>query len=257
MKKLSKKSLIISVLAILLIGFTALVIHNYKNKTSFKYFGKTAEELKPDSTKEQDLVNQELMKSQEKLAETRKNSELLKILPNDYVIGDSDAKVLIIEYASLSCPHCAVFYREAYEKIKEDYISKGKVKFIYRDFPLNQQALTAGTIAECIAKDSKENATEKYHETIKILFKTQDSWAFDPKYDEKLEAIMKLDGMGQERFKSCINDKQLQDKILAKRMDASNSLQIRSTPIFFVNGEISEGYIDYLTLQKLIEKNLK
>jgi protein-disulfide isomerase len=257
MKKLSKKSLIISVLAILLIGFTALVIHNYKNKTSFKYFGKTAEELKPDSTKEQDLVNQELMKDQEKLAETRKNSELLKILPNDYVIGDSDAKVLIIEYASLSCPHCAVFYREAYEKIKEDYISKGKVKFIYRDFPLNQQALTAGTIAECIAKDSKENATEKYHETIKILFKTQDSWAFDPKYDEKLEAIMKLDGMGQERFKSCINDKQLQDKILAKRMDASNSLQIRSTPTFFVNGEISEGYIDYLTLQKLIEKNLK
>ena len=257
MKKLSKKSLIISVLAILLIGFTALVIHNYKNKTSFKYFGKTAEELKPDSTKEQDLVNQELMKSQEKLAETRKNSELLKILPNDYVIGDSDAKVLIIEYASLSCPHCAVFYREAYEKIKEDYISKGKVKFIYRDFPLNQQALTAGTIAECIAKDSKENATEKYHETIKILFKTQDSWAFDPKYDEKLEAIMKLDGMGQERFKSCINDKQLQDKIIAKRMDASNSLQIRSTPTFFVNGEISEGYIDYLTLQKLIEKNLK
>lgn len=257
MKKLSKKSLIISVLALLLIGFTALVIHNYKNKTSFKYFGKTAEELKPDSTKEQDLVNQELMKSQEKLAETRKNSELLKILPNDYVIGDSDAKVLIIEYASLSCPHCAVFYREAYEKIKEDYISKGKVKFIYRDFPLNQQALTAGTIAECIAKDSKENATEKYHETIKILFKTQDSWAFDPKYDEKLEAIMKLDGMGQERFKSCINDKQLQDKILAKRMDASNSLQIRSTPTFFVNGEISEGYIDYLTLQKLIEKNLK
>jgi protein-disulfide isomerase len=257
MKKLSKKSLIISVLAILLIGFTALVIHNYKNKTSFKYFGKTAEELKPDITKEQDLVNQELMKDQEKLAETRKNSELLKILPNDYVIGDSDAKVLIIEYASLSCPHCAVFYREAYEKIKEDYISKGKVKFIYRDFPLNQQALTAGTIAECIAKDSKENATEKYHETIKILFKTQDSWAFDSKYDEKLEAIMKLDGMGQERFKSCINDKQLQDKILAKRMDASNSLQIRSTPTFFVNGEISEGYIDYLTLQKLIEKNLK
>lgn len=257
MKKLSKKSLIIPVLAILLIGFTALVIHNYKNKTSFKYFQKTAEELKPDSTKEQDLVNQEIMKNQEKLAETRKNSELLKILPNDYVIGDSDAKVLIIEYASLSCPHCAVFYREAYERIKEDYISKGKVKFIYRDFPLNQQALTAGTIAECIAKDSKENATEKYHETIKILFKTQDSWAFDPKYDEKLEAIMKLDGMSQERFKSCINDKQLQDKILAKRMDASNSLQIRSTPTFFVNGEISEGYIDYLTLQKLIEKNLK
>jgi protein-disulfide isomerase len=257
MKKLSKKSLIISVLSILLIGFIALVIHNYKNKTSFKYFNKTQQELKPEETKEQDIVNQELLKDQEKLAETRKNSELLKILPNDYVIGDSDAKVLIIEYASLSCPHCAVFYREAYERIKEDYISKGKVKFIYRDFPLNQQALTAGTIAECIAKDSKENATEKYHETIKILFKTQDSWAFDPKYDEKLEAIMKLDGMGQERFKSCINDKQLQDKILAKRMDASNSLQIRSTPTFFINGEISEGYVDYLTLQRLIDKNLK
>jgi protein-disulfide isomerase len=257
MKKLSKKSIIIAGLTLLLIGFSALVVHNYKNKTSFKYLNKTAEDLKPESTQEQDRVNQELLKEQEKLAETRKNSDLLKILPNDYVIGDSKAKVLIIEYASLSCPHCAIFYREAFEKIKDEYINTGKVRFIFRDFPLNQQALTAGTVAECIAKDNKENATEKYHETIKILFKTQDSWAFDPKYDEKLEAIMKLDGMSQERFKGCVSDKQLQDKILAKRMDASNSLQIRSTPTFFINGEISEGYVDYLTLQKLIEKNLK
>ena len=256
MKKLPKKSIIIALFAILLIGFTALVVHNYKNKTSFKYLNKNTEELKPESTAEQDRVNQELLKEQEKLAETRKNSELLKILTNYYVIGDSKDKVLLIEYSSLSCPHCAVFYRAAFDRIKEEDSDTGKARLRFRDFPLNQQALTAGTVAECVAKDSKDNSTEKYHETIKILFKTQDSWAFDPKYDEKLESIMKLDGMGQERFRGCINDKQLQDKILAKRMDASNSLQIRSTPTFFINGEISEGYVDYLTLRKLIDKNL-
>ena len=161
MKKLSKKLIIISISGILLIGFIALIVYNYRNKTSFKYLNKNSEELKIESSNDQDLVNKELLKQQEKLAETRKNSELLKILPNDYVIGDSNAKVLIIEYASLSCPHCAVFYREAFDRIKEDYISTGKAQFIFRDFPLNQQALTAGSIAECIAKDSKENAVEK------------------------------------------------------------------------------------------------
>ena len=257
MKKISKKPFVISILAIALIGFIALVIHNYRTKTSLKYQEKTAEELEPPVSEEQDLVNQRLLKEGEKLAETRKNDDLMKTQPNDYVLGSQNAKVTIIEYASLSCPHCAVFYLEAFDRINENYIKTGKAKFIFRDFPLNQQALIAGTIAECIAKDNKENASEKYHETLKILFKTQDSWAFDQKYTEKLEAIMKLDGMGQERFNACVNNKDLQNKILNKRMDATNSLQIRSTPTFYINGEMSEGYVDYLTLEKLIEKNLK
>ena len=255
MKKLSKKTIFISFATIILIGFVALVVHNYKTKTSFKFLKEKPEDTKVEEIIEGDAISEEIVK--QKLAETRKNSDLMKVQPSDYVLGESSAKVLIIEYASLSCPHCAVFYREAFERLNEEYIKTGKARFIFRDFPLNQQALIAGAIAECVASQDKDNATNKYLDTIKILFKTQDSWAFDTKYNEKLEAIMKLDGMGSDRFNSCINNKQIQDKILAKRMDASNTLQIRSTPTFFINGEISEGYVDYVTLQKLIEKNLK
>ena len=89
------------------------------------------------------------------------------------------------------------------------------------------------------------------------MFKTQDNWAFDQKFIEKLEAIFKLDGMSSEAFNSCVNDKSLQEKILKHRMEVAKSLFIKSTPSFFVNGEISEGYVDYVTLKKLIDKKLE
>ena len=92
--------------------------------------------------------------------------------------------------------------------------------------------------------------------TLKALFKTQDAWAFDEKFADKLEAIAQLDGMSSDRFRRCIADKALQDKILNARMEAAKSLQMRSTPSFFVNGEIAEGFVDYKVLKKLIDAKL-
>ncbi len=255
MKKTSMKNIIIAASALLLIGFAALVVHNYKTKTSFKYSSQSAEEIKPEQNA-QDAVSAAVNEDAASLAEARKNSGLLKVLPSDFVLGSQNAPVTMIEYASLSCPHCASFARESFEKLKTDYIETGKVKFIFRNFPLNQSALSAAMFANCQAQDDKTNAAEKYFSTLKILFKTQDSWAFDTKYDEKLEAIAKLDSVSSERFKSCITDKKLQERILVERMDAAKSLQIKSTPSFFINGDISEGYIDYQTLKKLIDKKL-
>lgn len=250
------KKIIISLVAIIaLIGFTFLIVHNYKTKTSFKTVSQTAEELKPES-RAQDVVNAKISEDAQ-INESRKNSDLLKILPNDLVIGDKAAPVLVIEYASLSCPHCASFVRESFEKLKTDYIDSGKVKFIYRDFPLNQQALYAAMFAFCNAKEGKETSSEKYFNTVKALFKSQDAWAFDPKFEEKLEAIAQLEGMSSEKFRACIKGKSLQDQILNHRMLAAKNLYLKSTPSFFVNGEISEGYVDYLTLKKLIEKKLE
>ena len=111
-------------------------------------------------------------------------------------------------------------------------------------------------LAECQANDNKEDPDKKYFMTLKALFKTQDTWAFDQKFTEKLESIAQLDGMSSDRFKKCISDQSLQDKILNVRMDAAKSLQLRSTPSFFINGEIAEGFIDYKTLQKLIDAEL-
>lgn len=261
MKKLAKKKLVALASVVVLVGFVALVINNYKTKTSFKYSAQDARDLKPEQNS-QDPVNKAIIedaKAQNFDAQddARKNSELLKIIPEDYVLGDKKAPVIMIEYASLSCPHCATFVRESFEKLKTEYIDTGKVAFIFRNFPLNHPALAGAMLAECQAQDNPETAVEKYYSVTKILFRTQDSWAFDQKFIEKLEAIFKLDGMGSEKFASCINNKSLQEKILKHRMEVAKSLFIKSTPSFFVNGEASEGYVDYLTLKKLIDKKLQ
>lgn len=260
MNKISKKTLLIAVSAALLIGFVALVIHNYKTKTSFKYNSSAPTESAVSTEVEknpQDAVNAAVNKNAEsELSELRKKSNLTKALPGDFILGDKNAPVTMIEYASISCPHCASFSRESFEKLKTEYVDSGKVQFIFRSFPLDQSALTATMFAVCQAQDNKEQMVEKYYATLKILFKTQDSWGFDVNAVDKIEAIAKLDGMSSERFKSCVNDKALQDKILNSRMEAAHSLQIRSAPSFFVNGEISEGYVDYLTLKKLIDQKL-
>ena len=252
-KKVILFSLVIS--AVLLLGFAALIVHNYKTKTSFKYTSQTVEELRPEKNSQDAVsaaVNADAAQEQETL---RTNSELAKILPGDLVIGEASAPVTIIEYASLSCPHCAAFYRESFEKLKDEYITPGKVKFTFRNFPLNQAALTAAMFVECQAKDSNFDK-DRYYSTVKSLFKTQDSWAFDPQFDERLETIAKLDGMDSVRFKACIADHKLQEKILANRIEASKSLQMRSVPSFIINGEISEGYVDYVSIKKIIDKKL-
>lgn len=254
MQKKSKKLAIFAASLLLLTGFGALVAHNYKTKTSAKYETQNTAELKPDQNS-QDAVSAAVNEAAQ-LEETRKNSDLLKINSADFVLGDKNAPVTIIEYASLSCPHCAAFAREAFEKLKIDYIDSNKAKFVFRNFPLNQAALTAAMFSVCQAQDEKTNTNEKYYATLKALFKTQDSWAFDEKYTDKLEAIAKLDDMSQERFKSCVTNKELQEKILVSRIDAAKILQLKSAPTFFINGEISEGYIDYETIKKLVEKKL-
>ena len=255
MKNNSKKFTILVGVLVALIAFAALIIHNYKTKTSFKYAAENAAESSSEKNP-QDKVESSVTAAAAALEESRKNSELLKILPSDFVVGDKNAPVLVIEYASLSCPHCASFARESFEKLKTDYIDSNKVKFVFRNFPLNQAALSAAMFATCQAQDEKLQATEKYYSTVKALFKTQDSWAFDEKYIDKLEAISKLDGMSSESFKSCINNEELREKFLTQRIETSKVLQLKSAPTFFVNGEISEGYNDYETIKKLVEKKL-
>ncbi len=251
-KSTLNKKFIITIVVALLVGFVALVIRNYNTKTSFKYGKQAPQEV---ATEAQDEVNAAVNKDAAEPAVAKRDDKLLLVKDSELVYGDRKAPVVMIEYASLSCPHCAMFYREAFEKLKAEYIDAGKVQFVYRDFPLNQQALVAAMVAECRAKD-EGNSSEKYYGLIKALFKTQDSWAFDPKYAEKLESIAKLDGMSGERFKSCIEDQKLQGKILQARMEAAKSLQLHSTPTFFIGGEISEGYVDYLSLKKIIDKKL-
>ncbi len=253
MKKNTVKQIYIAVAAFLVTSFIAYVIYNYENKTSFKFAFK--DEVAP-TQQEQDSVNSAVNSAAENLPDARQNSEILKVSDSDFSIGDKNAPVVMIEYASLSCPHCASFARESFEKLKLEFVDTGKVRFIFRSFPLNQAALVADMFATCQANANKSEATEKYFATIKALYKTQDSWAFDAKFSDKLEAIAGLDGMSSDKFKACISDKKMQEQKLVSRMEAAKVLQLKSAPTFFINGEISEGYIDFATLKNIIEKKL-
>lgn len=256
MKNNSKKLIVIAIASVAILGFAATLVNNYKTKTSFKHT-KIAP-AKPQQNK-QDSVKAAVNENAKKTATTTsapKPSGVLKVLQSDYTIGDKNAPVQMIEYASLSCPHCAEFTREAFDKVKKDYIDTGKVLFVFRHFPLNQPALTAAMFADCQAQLSNLTTHDKYFNTIKALFKTQDSWAFAANFTERLETIAKLDGMSSETFNRCITDEALKKNILTKRMSAAKSLNITSAPSFFINGEISSGYVDYLTIKKLIDKKL-
>ncbi len=254
-----KKLTIAFVALVAVVSFSALIVNNYKTKTSFKEANhQKAEKIKDNP---QDVVSAavneeaEHQKSDNIITEADKLA-ILQPNNNDIIYGDKNAAVTFIEYASLSCPHCATFHRESFERLKTDYIDNGKLKFIHRDFPLNQPALTAAMVAICNGKNYQNNKSEKYYSFLRALFKTQDAWAFDEKYSEKLESIAKLDGMSDKNFKACINDSKLQVQILESRMEAAKILKIQSTPTFFINDKILEGYMDYQTFQKVIDSEL-
>lgn len=249
-QKISIATLLIGAVAI----FSFVIANNYKTETSFKHETKNVSNAKAEKAQEepQDAVAAAVNKATEKPVPNYPESEILKVSSSDIVYGDKNAPVVMIEYSSLSCPHCAAFNREAFDRIKSEYIETNQVKFIHRDFPLNQPALAASMFAIC----ESNNDSEKYYTLIKALFKTQDSWAFDKNFLEKLQSIAQLDGMSAEKFKSCVNDQNLQDRILKDRLDASKNLKIQATPTFFINGEISEGYVDYVSIKKIIDAKL-
>ncbi len=254
-----KKLTLAFIALVAIVSFSALIVNNYKTKTSFKDVN--SKKVAAINENPQDLVSATVntaaqTEEQSNIVTEADKLAILKPNNDDIIYGDKNAPITLIEYASLSCPHCATFHRESFERLKTDYIDTKKVKFIHRDFPLNQPALSAAMVAICNSRNFQDNKSEKYYTFLKALFKTQDAWAFDEKYVEKLESIAKLDGMSGQKFTSCISDTKLQNQILESRMQAAKILKIQSTPTFFVNDEVLEGYIDYQTFQKAIDKQL-
>jgi protein-disulfide isomerase len=149
--------------------------------------------------------------------------EMLK----DQIIGNPDAPVTLIEYSSLTCPHCADFHVHTYPKIKKDYIDTGKVKMIIRDFPLNGPAYAAAMMARC----GKPEMRNKF---IEVLFANQESWmsAADPK--AALARIGKLGGLSQADFDRCISDKALFQAMQKLQLEAKEKYDVNATPTFIV-----------------------
>lgn len=174
--------------------------------------------------------------------------EVLKIEPTDKILGNASAPVTIFEYSSLSCPHCAHFHNEVLPKLDEKYISSGKVKLINRDFPLNEPALRAATIAHC------DDA--KYYTYLKVFYKTQGDWAYNPNFLNIIKNIAKLGGMNSDKLEACLKDKKLEKLIVDTRLRAER-IGVGATPSFFINGKLYEDSRDVPGFSKAIDKALK
>jgi protein-disulfide isomerase len=170
----------------------------------------------------------------------------------DIAMGKADAPVTIIEYASMTCPHCAAFSKTTFPQLKTKYIDTGKVRFIFREFPLDELAVAASMLARCIDKSNGEKAVA----VIEVLFNSQDKWAVrDP--IPPLQQIAKQAGMSQKDFETCLADQKLYNDILAMRERGSKDYKVESTPTLFVNGKVQKGGVSFEELEKLIAANLK
>lgn len=172
--------------------------------------------------------------------------DLLGIQKDDHVLGNPEATVKIIEYASLTCPHCMAYHLETFPLVKEHYIDTGKVAFIYRNFPFNDPALRGAMLAEC-------SGDEQFYKYINVLMKAQDKWAFDNNYMGSLRSIAKIGGMGEEEFDACMNNKQIQDRLVENLTLANQQLNITSTPTTFINGEKLNGFQTFDQLKERID----
>jgi protein-disulfide isomerase len=151
------------------------------------------------------------------------------------IIGDPDAKVTLVEYFSLTCPHCAGFHVDTYPKLKEKYIDTGKVKLEFRDFPLDQWALRAAALARCLP-------TKRYPAMISFLMEKQASWA---RVEDPLSELLRngeLAGVDRNSAKACITSDKLLDGIIAMRLVGSQKYDIKTTPSFLLDGEKVDAY---------------
>ena len=170
----------------------------------------------------------------------------------DMALGPANAPVTITEFASMTCPHCAAFNAEVFPKIKSEYIDPGKIRYVFREFPLDIKAAAGSMLSRCIAKDD----AGKYFAVTDLLFKQQADWVMK-NTTETLTRIGKQAGLSQQAVEDCLKDQALLDKIAADQKYASEVLKVDSTPTFFINGEKIKGETSFEEFDKKIKSLLK
>jgi protein-disulfide isomerase len=167
----------------------------------------------------------------------------------DEAVGDPGAPVTIVEYASMTCPHCAHFHEATYPELKKKYIDTGKVRFVFREFPLDQLALAGSLLARCAGKD-------KFFPMIEALFAQQREWVVQ-KPLQAMFGIARQAGFTQQSFDACLENQQLIQGIEAARVRAASKFNVQSTPTLFVNGKLFRGSLTMDQLDKEIAPYLK
>lgn len=163
----------------------------------------------------------------------------------DKQLGKDDAKVTIVEYASMTCPHCAHFHETTLPALKTKYIDTGKARLIFREFPFDPRAEAGFMLARC--------AGDNYFPMVDVLYRQQESWAGVQNAKDALMQIAKLAGFTQEKFESCLTDQKLLDDIRAVRTRGGDEFKVDSTPTFFINGQQYKGAMSIDEMSAIID----
>jgi protein-disulfide isomerase len=183
-------------------------------------------------------------------AQAPSNEELMQPGPlGEQALGSAEAPVTLIEYASMTCSHCANFAAKVYPTLKSKYIDTGKVRYILREFPLDPLAAAGFMLARC--------AGDKYYEVIEALFQTQQKWAFVRDPLPQLLAVAKQLGFSQQSFDECLANQKVLDGIDWVRQRGAEKFGVNSTPTFFINGNIHRGEMSLEEAEKVLQPYLK
>lgn len=164
----------------------------------------------------------------------------------DLVYGSADAPVTIVEYAALTCPHCAHFYTETLPELKARYIDKGTVRLVFRDFPFEAVGLRAHMLARCAGPERRSGFMD-------VLFRQQKTWTSAPDPLKALAQIAKLGGMSDADFNACMTSKAAEEAVLKNRLDGEQKDKVTSTPTFIIGSETFSGARTIDDFAKVIE----
>ncbi|MCY0094194.1 DsbA family protein [Hoeflea ulvae] len=164
----------------------------------------------------------------------------------DMVLGEENAPVTVVEYMSMTCPHCAAFHEENFKPLKEKYIDSGKVRFILREFPFDPRAAAAIMLARCAPE-------AQFFPMVDVLFQQQRTWATATDGREALLQIARLAGFTQESFEACLTNQKLLDDVNAVRTKAANEFGVQSTPTFIINGKRYPGNMSIEVMSAIID----
>jgi protein-disulfide isomerase len=161
------------------------------------------------------------------------------------VLGEANAPVTIVEYASMTCGHCAAFHTNTFPQIKTKYVDTGKVRFVMREFPFDPRAEAGFMLARC--------SGDKYFAMTDVLFQQQQSWAGVQDARAALLQIARLAGFSQESFEACLTDQKLLDDVRAVRLRGANEFGVDATPTFFINGQKYSGAMSVDEMSAIID----
>jgi len=173
----------------------------------------------------------------------------LKEALGEKVMGERDAPVTIYEYSSLSCPHCKAFHKDTLPRIKKEFIDTGKVKLVYRDFPLGSLALAGSMLARC-AGDAR------FFGMIEALFRSQKTWIRSDTPLDELQRIVRFGGLTPDDVETCLDNEALMKGIQARAKEDGAKYKINSTPTFVVEGKVIRGNLEFKDFREVIEKAL-